>query len=279
MSLRLVARSVWNNPGNRGRCLRKSLAAVAWQFHKGLLRRPITLRLASGARFRAHPDCVVSSALIYAEWPEYVELQFIRSRLRRGDAVNDVGANVGHMSLLLADKAEPRAIFAFEPTPFTFRRLAENWRLNRWPEENLFATALGAAEGTVTMPDVDRPETKNSVLAARTAARTVEVPLRRLDDFRDRWRNQAVGFFKLDVEGFEREVLAGASAFLTEDRPRLVMFESLGGGLAPEICSSFEQARYVIFQLDEAGRAERRSLEAQNLFAIPAELGSELGLA
>jgi FkbM family methyltransferase len=278
MSLRLVSHSIWGNAGNRGQRVRRTLAAISWQLRKRLLRKPSTLKLASGAKFRAHPDCVVSSALVYADWPEHTELMFIRSRLTPEDAVIDVGANVGHVSLLLLDAVDPRAIFAFEPTPFTFGRLSENWRLNGLPEANLAAVALGSASGFVDMPDVDHPETRNSVGGKDLAARTVRVPLRQLDEFRDRWRNHRVGFLKIDVEGYEKDVLAGAADLLAEDRPRLVMFESLGGTLDPEIAAIFEAARYKTFQLGPSGKPECGRLDAQNLFAVPVETAPELGI-
>lgn len=279
VSLRIVSRSIWGNPGNRGQRIQRTLAAIAWQLRKRLLRSPLTLTLASGARFQAWPDCVVSSALVYADWPEHAELMFIRSRLTPEDAVVDVGANVGHLSLLLLDVADRNALFAFEPTPLTLRRLTENWRLNGLPEDNIAGVALGAESGTVLMPDTDRPETKNSVLSPETGGPKVEVPLHRLDDYRSRWKGRRIGLFKIDVEGYEAQVLAGATEFLLTDRPRLVMFESLGGGLDSSIARYFDEAGYTVFQLGADGRPVRGELDAQNLFAVPDSIAGELKLA
>ncbi len=278
MSFRLVSRSVWGNPGNRGKKMRKTAAAIAWQLRKRLFRSSFPIQLASGAKFMAHPDCVVSSALIYADWPEFAELMFIRSRLQQGDVVVDAGANVGHMGLLLAGVADPQLIFAFEPTPFTFRRLQENWRLNGWSEANLHQIALGPEEGAVEMPDVDHPETKNSILATAGADRTVMVNQRTLDSFRPLWQGRRIGFFKIDVEGYEDQVFRGAVEVLRIDRPALVMFESLSGSLDPAMAAHFEKAGYHVFQLGESGQpAAAGVLFAQNLFAVPEELRGELG--
>src|SRR5207302_8222146 len=126
MSFRLIAKSVWGNPSNRGKRLGKSLRAVLWQLDKRLRARPRILQLPNGLLFKAYPDCTVSSGLIYAEWPEFWELKFLRQHLQAGDVIIDIGANVGHFSLLLADVTGPENIFAFEPTPVSFRRLVEN---------------------------------------------------------------------------------------------------------------------------------------------------------
>src|SRR4051812_6040667 len=128
MSVKLIFKSVWNNPGNRGQRIARLCRAAQWQFSKRIAPGAKLLRLPNGASFIAHPDCVVSSALTYAQWPEYHELQFIRRVLQRGQTVIDAGANVGHVSLLLSDICGGENIFAFEPTPVSFRRLCENWK-------------------------------------------------------------------------------------------------------------------------------------------------------
>lgn len=276
MSLKLIAQSVWDNPGNRDKRIRKSLAAVAWQLQKHLLGTTRQLTLPNGVRFKAYPDCVVSSALVYSDWPEYHELMFARSLLRPGDVVLDVGANVGHISLLLADVAGPENLFAFEPTPISFDRLAENWQLNGWAADHLFQVALGSEAGNVYLKDVDRPETTVSVSAEAGRGGTVEIPLAPLDDYRDHWQDQSVGFLKIDVEGYEKDVFRGSDVLLRRDRPRLIMFESLEGALDAEIRQFLKEHSYVIFQLDEHGRPDLEGTSKQNLFAAPEEWGGRI---
>lgn len=271
MSIRLIAKSVWNNPGNRGKQLRKSFDAVLWQFQKHSLRSQRTLRLPNGVLFQAYPDCVVSSSLIYADWPEYYELKFIREELRNGDAVIDVGANVGHISLLLADVVDPSNIFAFEPTPVSFQRLVRNWELNGWPTTGLFQVAIGAKPGSVFVRDIDRPVTTNNVANSPYRERCVEVPLKRLDDLRHLWQKQEIGFVKIDVEGYEDEVFRGCRNILETSRPHLVMFESLSNTVDPRIASLLTEFQYILFQLDSQGRPDTISDSDQNLFAIPRE--------
>lgn len=276
MSVRLIARSIWANPGNRGRRLRKTFAAVAWQIRKRTVRSTRLLRLANGLLFRAHPDCVVSSALIYADWPEYRELMFLRSSLSRGQVLLDVGANVGHISLLLADCVGPANIFAFEPAPTAFKRLTENWQLNGWDTQRIVQAAVGEDSGWVYVDDVPHPTTTNRVHATAPRDPSVRVPLVRLDDFRERIRHQRVGLLKIDVEGFEGRVFRGAQRLLREERPRIVMFESLEAQPAPAVEAALKEANYVIFQLDPSGRPDFSACSNQNLFAIPAELQGSL---
>jgi FkbM family methyltransferase len=276
MSVRLIFNSVWQNPGNRGQRLFRLGRAAAWQMEKRLWRRPRTVRLSNGVLFVAHPDCVVSSALTYANWPEFHELQFVRRFLQREDAIIDVGANVGHVSLLLSDLLTSENIFAFEPTPVSFRRLQENWRANAWPTTNLFQAAVGQSAGVVLIPDTSSPETKNAVAPANRDVAAVEVPLVSLDEYRQRWSGRRIGLLKIDVEGYEPQVLQGANQMLRSDRPRLIMFESLGGDVDATISATLANAGYAIFQLDQGGRPDFTRASSQNLFAVPTEERSAL---
>lgn len=273
MSLQQVTRSVWANPGNRGRRLRKSCEAVRWQLEKRLTGRPRVLRLANGVLFKAYPDCVVSSGLVYADWPEYAELAFVRRCLAPRDLVIDVGAYVGHISLLLADIVGGDRVIAFEPAPASYARLVENWALNGWEPGRLYRSAVGAARGRAFMPNPARPLPTNRVVTASGAsgAGMVEVPVIPLDDCEQLWRGRRVGLLKIDVEGDETEVFRGATRLLTDTRPRLIMFESLGGRLHPDIGAQLQAWRYVAFGIDEDGRPAAARLSGQNLFAVPEE--------
>ncbi|SRR5581483_7955260 len=269
MSVGLIFKSVWRNPGNRGQRFDRLARAAAWQIRKRFVAAPHVIALPNGVRFNAWPDCVTSSALMYSDWPEFWELHFIRRRLQPGEVIIDVGANVGHISLLLADVVGAENIFAFEPTPVSFRRLTANWLLNHWSTSQLYNCAVGKSAGTAIVGDPARPETKNAV--GITSEDTVEVPLVSLDSFRERWRGRRVGLLVVDVEGYEPEVFAGAEKLLGLDRPRLVMFESLDGSLATNIAALFDRVRFTVFQLSEHGEPDFEHLSAQNLFAVPNE--------
>jgi FkbM family methyltransferase len=272
MSIRLVAQSVWGNPGNRGKRLRKSLAAVGWQLQKHLVGTPRLLTLPNGVRFKAYPDCVVSSALIYSDWPEYHELMFVRGMLRTDEVVIDVGAHVGHISLLLGDVVGPENLFAFEPMPVSFERLTENWHLNGWSDDRLFQVAVGAESGHVWLDDADQP----APMASVAEEGEIKTPLRPLDTFRNRWRDASIGFLKIDVEGYEEMVFRGAYALLRDDRPRLIMFESLEDTLDEDIRQFLSGQSYVVFQLDEWGDPVVGRTSSQNLFAAPEELKDQI---
>jgi len=244
------------------------VTAFWWQLQKRTIRAPRNLQLPNGVNFRAYPDCVVSSGLIYADYPEYYELSFLRRQLRPGQVLIDVGANVGHISLLLADVIGPPQIFAFEPTPISFARLVENWKLNNWETDNLFQNAIGSKACEVDIPNVVSPITTNSPLLKSESGRSVQVAMVTLDSKRALWRDRTIGLLKIDVEGYELEAFRGARDLLERDRPRFVMFESLGGTLDPEIGAILDYSGYKVFQLSATGQPDFTQTYAQDLFAV-----------
>jgi len=109
-----VVRAVVRHPSNRGRRLRRTLAAVGFQLFKRTLGRPLVVDLENGCRFLAYPDCHLSSMAVYFRQPYAPLPELLRVRPGGGTLI-DVGANVGLFALSLADHFD-RA-YLFEPTP------------------------------------------------------------------------------------------------------------------------------------------------------------------
>jgi FkbM family methyltransferase len=130
----------------------------------------------------------------------------------------DIGANWG----LYAGSLLPlsREVIAFEPNP----AMAEELR-RAFPAVRLEACALGAEPGAaclrIPIAANGKPAPGWATLSDRSFERTrdVEVPVRRLDDYELR----GVGFVKIDVEGFEMQVLDGAWQTLARERPNLLI--------------------------------------------------------
>jgi FkbM family methyltransferase len=136
----------------------------------------------------------------------------------------DVGANVGVYTVLAAGAAKARCL-SLEPSPDTFTQLVRNIRLNGLePRVEALQIAVGASEGTV-------PFTKGLGAMNRVATSqdgdVQEVPLRVLDDVVG---DRTVSALKIDVEGFEAEVLRGASRLLSQPSLQTIIMERNGSG-------------------------------------------------
>lgn len=267
-----VAKFIWEHPANRKKRLRHLAKGLLWQIRKRTVKQPKIITLANGVRFLAHRDCVVSSSLQYTDWPEYHEIAFCRRHVGRGDIVADVGANVGHFALLMSDVVGPENLICFEPMGVAYQRLIANFQLNNWTTTNVHRAAVGAENGMIEFPDPIQPDTTSSIIWGSSNVARATIPIVTLDSFFAEKKYSRLDCLKIDVEGYEERVFTGAAGLLRRLRPRLVMFESLNGGLEHGIGEILRQCDYATFQLDTSGSIQRDSFNAQNLFAAPLEV-------
>jgi FkbM family methyltransferase len=148
-------------------------------------------------------------------------MSFLLDFLRGGDCFVDVGANVGTYSLLAAATPEVR-IVAFEPSSIAFRRLQENVALNKCsPWVEVHREAVGASPAWVSIT-VGR-DTVNHVVASGDADASEGVVMVSLDEVLAGPEAERVRLIKIDVEGFEEQVLLGAQAVLAIASPVLIV--------------------------------------------------------
>lgn len=271
-SARYVLGSIWREPSNRGQRGKRLFLLFGWQFWKRVARRPVMVGLFNGLRFRAYPDCEVSSGAIYNRIPDSRDILYLRDHIRPGTLI-DVGANVGLVTLLVADKVQHA--FLFEPNPLAAARARANLALNDLPFE-VHELALSDRTGTVEFEDEGGVSSCNrTVVGFSTSAPTRTVPCAQLDQFLvEQALPYPISVIKIDVEGHENSVLRGMMDCLRRHRPRVVMFEYLQRTNLRETIALFETAGYTVLQLTSQGAAIAKAdvPPLQDLFACPDEL-------
>ncbi len=154
----------------------------------------------------------------------HAELEFTRRWCREGDTMIDVGANVGVFSLV-ASRAVGRdgAVVSIEANPTTVCELEANIARNQCTNVQVVDAAVGEQAGIVSLGMIDARQGSGAVSVAGTVD-VVTVVKTTLDDVL-RSSGQA-RLVKIDVEGFEPEVLTGANATLSgTDAPQVVLVE------------------------------------------------------
>ena len=275
-SLNYIAGSIWRDPSNHDQRFRRLWIAVGWQAWKRLIKRPKVVPLFNGFRFVAYPDCGVSSSVFYSRIPNFRALSFLREHVRNGTLV-DVGANVGLVSLCLADKIQHALLF--EPNPLAAARARENLVMNKLNFE-VHELALSDQAGNIAFENAGGVDTCNrTVVGFATDIPTITVPRMTFDQFfaESCGAVPSVTAVKIDVEGHENSVLRGMLHFLQKQRPRLVMFEYLRRTNLEETIGIFAQAGYRIIEITAQGPAWATAGVAplQDLFACPEELSAE----
>ena len=132
--------------------------------------------------------------------------------------VIDIGANVGNHTVFYAAFSRADRVVAFEPNPPVRAMLARNVALNGLGNVVLEHARHGLGRvrgrGTVVAPAANL--SAGRVVAAEGAD---GFEVRPLDDF----AFENVAFVKIDVEGMELDVLAGAAETLRRNRPVLAV--------------------------------------------------------
>jgi FkbM family methyltransferase len=128
----------------------------------------------------------------------------------------DIGANIGLSVILLARKVAQ--VIAYEPSPTNLKHLRNNLALNGVTNVKVIGAAVSAEPGELRF-HLARMGAGLHVVALGHVDKghisTVAVPAIRLDDE----ALPPISFMKIDVEGHEPDVLAGARALLARDRP------------------------------------------------------------
>lgn len=167
-------------------------------------------KLVSGRHglFVAYPDDPFLGEAI-SEYGEYgeEEAKLLLSIIPQDGVIVEVGANCGYLTIPLARKAK---VIAVEPQKYVFRVLVANAFLNGLEDRvSLINKACGASEGTVFMPITDFSVCEGHGTAdcrfETDPVYSVSVPMVTVDSLVE----TPINLIKIDVEGFELEVLKG----------------------------------------------------------------------
>jgi FkbM family methyltransferase len=153
-------------------------------------------------------------------------VQWLESSLRSGDVLWDVGANIGAYSLIAAKLGRSADVVAVEPGYASYAALCDNIVLNGLDDEIVpLPVLLGEETGLATLAyrDVTAGAAEHS-LAGLGAHRQPTLTFR-LDDLVEHHGLPAPTLMKIDVDGAEDRVLAGAPATLARPELRSVLVE------------------------------------------------------
>jgi FkbM family methyltransferase len=218
----------------------------AWRFCRGLVERhaPPVLHLfeapTRGGTLRMllrRPGLIEDRLVADGVWEKHVRDALAFHLPERGLFV-DVGANIGYHTLYLACSRPAARVVAFEPNPLVRAQLEANVRSSGCGNVVVRSCALGDRAGTASLfaqdeRDYNRGRSslqRNLDLGRAVAA--VPVECRTLDEL---FPDERVDLIKLDTQGTELAVLAGAQQLIRRCRPIVVLefeVEYLGDGRA-----------------------------------------------
>ncbi len=188
-------------------------------------------------------DNVIGRALsLYGEFAEDENI-LMGGLVAPGDTVIDAGANVGTVTLFLAQAVGPEGrVYAFEPQLEIFHYLCGNVALSGRKNIVALNAALGAKPGTITVPPMDYGREGNFGAVSLLDMSEGETDVRTIDglDLAD------CRLIKIDVEGMEPEVLKGAEDTIGRFKP-FVYTENKKNDGSPKVIEFFLERDYVLY--------------------------------
>lgn len=154
------------------------------------------------------------------------EEQFLIGLNLDGKTVYDVGAHVGLMTLFFARSVGSKgSVVAFEPHPYSYKRLLRNVRVNRLHHVRLVNKGAGDVPTMLVLHQPSR-HSSGATLNGERAARLNEgrllqytVEIDTIDNMVKSLNLPPPDFVKIDVEGFEKHVLKGAMWTIEHNGP------------------------------------------------------------
>ena len=194
------------------------------------------VRLPWGAMLEVNPNEGIGQELLRQNVFDIAVTEAAWRLLHPGDVAVDVGANIGYMpSLFAARVGREGHVEAFEPHPRIFARLRENvshFGLQAAPARlGLHECALGSHDGTAQLFESSIFSLNEGASTLATTRETVsreqppgfEVQVARLDSV---ITDCHITLLKVDVEGFEGEVFAGAHQLLASGQISNIVYEA-----------------------------------------------------
>jgi len=207
--------------------------------------------------------------------------KLIRVSLKNGGNALDIGGNIGLQSIRMAQCAGPGgSVFAFEPLEYLRDKFNRNVSLNKVNNITLFPYALSDLESEADFAISPGSWNQGAFsLGGNSGGTGVQhVLIKVADDLPEIQDLASLDLIKIDVEGFEYQVLRGLTKTLHKHKPRIIFeydnnyWKKSGQNIAD--CYTYLQSMgYTIYQASSVGCELVRSAgeaEGGNLFCIPA---------
>jgi len=215
---------ITSHPLNRDKKYLAVKRFIYWQLISRLSTMPIISDFVNNSRLILGNGIKSGSVNYYTGLEEPEDMFFVLHVLREGDLFVDVGANTGVFTILASACAGANCM-SFEPVPKTFDRLTDNIRLNGI-ENMVEAFNIGLASKEDVLRFTTELDTENHiVLDSEKDMETIDVAVKKLDDL---MTDRDPTVIKIDVEGFEAEVIAGALKTISKESVLAIIMEFVG---------------------------------------------------
>lgn len=267
--LRRLVYSLYRLPKFKGRYY----LAYFLRFFFIMPKNPIVIKILGDILIEVNPriDKGVESALFFTGVYEIGTLRFLKENLKSGMTFIDVGANIGLLTIVASKLVgEKGKVFAYEPNPPTLEILKRNLWLNRIENVVVREVALGSKSGEFEIyPNWDVNRGGASLVRRGAGESGVNIKVEVLDIEIGKL-DLKPSLIKIDVEGYEAEVLNGAQMLLDNSTNLSLIIEISServseGGNSHEIVQKLMSAGFALYMNAQGKESNSEVIEISNL--------------
>jgi FkbM family methyltransferase len=215
---------ILKHPLTRSRPFSSILNVFKWQLCSRLYKFPIVYQFTQNSKLLVWNGLAGATGNIYSGLHEFEDMAFLLHFLRDSDLFIDIGANIGSYSMLASAEVGAQTI-AVEPIPQTYTYLLQNIAVNDI-HQKVTALNMGLGSEKATLKFTKALDTGNHV-AGDEELDCVSVSVDTLDSVAT---GKSPALLKIDVEGFEMNVINGAVTTLQNTALKAIIIELNGSG-------------------------------------------------
>jgi len=170
----------------------------------------------------------ISSELIIHKIHEPLTTSLIIKKLTKGMHCIDIGSNIGYYAILESSKIGNNGmVWSIEPSPQNFETLSKNIILNQRKNIRCYNIAIGEKNDTIDFlisKKSNWSKIKNETDHIGDGDKIIQVDIMTLDSFSEENEIKKVDLLRMDVEGYERNIIEGSVNFLEKFKP-IIMIE------------------------------------------------------
>ena len=209
--------------------LRAVTSFLKWQFSQRFNPGPVAYPFIAETKLWVQKGMTGATGNIYTGLHDFEDMCFLLHFLRPSDLFVDIGANIGSYTVLAAGVAGADCI-CIEPVPKTFEILKKNISVNKlYNKVTPLNISVGSEKGVLSF--TKNLDTVNHVIEDSNQPNFdewIKVPCESLDLVLN--GKQTPVLIKIDVEGFEQEVINGAGQLLANPTLKAIIIELNGSG-------------------------------------------------
>jgi len=175
-------------------------------------------------------DKGISEELLMFRTHEPLSTKLLFRLLEKGMYCLDLGSNIGYYACLESNVVGKNGkVIAIEPSPINFKYLEKNTNLQKFHNITTFNFACGDKDGKINLGISDRSNWSrvltNDLVDSPPdkVVQTVNVLLRKIDSFLDEQPIKKLDFLRMDVEGYESNIIEGCKKTLEKYKPLIHM--------------------------------------------------------